>query len=115
MTVFSGILCRMKAMFALTVLLIPIALMVYWVIGGGAAATVDTTVAPGWARILYSVFIAWIGVICWREIAPMMLNHTYESRLNRTLAGLGIIFLIVFLGICLYCTVTGKITSDTRR
>ena len=96
-------------MFVLTVLLIPIALIVYWVIGGGGGETVDTTVAPGWARILYSVFIAWTGVICWREMVPLMLNHTYESRLNRAFAGLGIIFLIVFLGICLYCAVTGKL------
>jgi len=115
MTVFSGILCRMKAMFALTALLVPIALMIGWVIGKSAADPVDTTVAPIWARILYSVFIAWIGVVCWREIIPGVLNHTYESRLNRAWAALVVIFLIVFLAIALYCAITGKITSDTRR
>ena len=92
MTGFSGILCRVKAMFSFTALLIPINLMAGWVIGKGAADTVDTTVAPVGGRILYSVLIAWIGVVCWRELIPKVLNHPHESRLNRAWTALGVTF-----------------------
>ena len=71
--------------------------------------------APIWARILYSVIVAWVGFIFSRNIVPVMWNRTSGSWLKRFLAVLGIIFVIAFFGVALYCTVTGRITATRHR
>jgi len=68
--------------------------------------------APIWARILYSVIVAWVGFIFCRDIVPVMWNRTSGSWLKRVLARLGIILVIVFFGVALYSAVTGRITAD---
>ena len=69
--------------------------------------------APIWARILYSVIVAWVGFIFCRDIVPVMWNRTSGSSwLKRVLARLGIILVIVFFGIALYSAATGRITED---
>ena len=68
--------------------------------------------APIWARILYSVIVAWVGFIFCRDIVPVMWNRKFGSWLKRVLAKLGIIFVIVFFGVALYSAVTGRITAD---
>ena len=71
--------------------------------------------APIWARILYSFIVAWVGFIFCRDIVPVMWNRTSGSWLKRVLAVLGIIFVIVFLCVALYCAVTGRITASRHR
>ena len=68
--------------------------------------------SPIWARILYSVIVAWVGFIFCRDTVPVMWNRTFGSWLKRVLARLGIILVIVFFGVALYCAATGRITAD---
>ena len=64
------------------------------------------------AYALYSIIVAWVGFIFCRDIVPVMWNRTSGSWLKRVLAVLGIIFVIVFFGVALYCATTGRITAD---
>ena len=71
--------------------------------------------APIWARILYSVIVVWVGFIFCRDIIPVMWNRTSGSWQKRVLARLGIILVIVFFGVALYCAVAGRITATRHR